>query len=127
MRRYLRIFSVILLAALLLTGCTDLLFTTEEYRRCEAFAKKDRNGMKKEAVIARLSYPDHFRDRDGAYQTTVRINRDARNGMILGEYPSTWVYECWKRPDPADPYRLIITFDSHGKVSNISWSYVPGG
>jgi hypothetical protein len=83
--------------------------------------------MKKEAVIDRLRYPDHFRDRDGVYQTTVRINRDARDGMILGEYSSTWVYECWKRPDPADPYRLIITFDSHGKVSNISWSYVPGG
>jgi len=126
MKRYVRILAVLLIAALLLTGCADA-FTTDKYQKYKAFAKRDRTGMTKDAVIGRLGYPDSFRDRDRVSQQTVHIDRDDRDALILGEYASIWVYHCYELPDPANPYRLKITFNGEGKITEMDWDFIPGG
>lgn len=100
--KYLKCILVILLAVLLLTGCTEDLFTTAEYRAYKAFAEKHTPGMEKEEILQKLGDPDSRRR-------------------------EVWVYECYELPDPANPCRLTILFDGEGKSTDATFVFVPGG
>jgi hypothetical protein len=47
--------------------------------------------------------------------------------ILLEDSGSAWLYECWKQADPADPYRLKITFNAEGKSESATLTLVPGG
>ena len=113
-----------------LTGCTfmeemaDMLYTTSEYRKFKSFADKHKAGMKKEKVLDELGYPDAYRDALGDYYS----NRDENfQENLLEDDSAVWIYECHKLPDPAEPYRLKITFNIEGKSEHAELTLVPGG
>ena len=117
----------VLLVALLLTGCTDALFTTAEYRTYQTFAEKHDVGMEKQAILDELGYPDGYYDVQGNYQSILYADQESFEEILLTNLSTAWVYECWKRPDPADPYRLKITFDAEGSSERAELALVPGG
>ena len=117
----------ILVMALLLSGCTDMLFTTAEYRSYHAFANKHKAGMEKQEILDKLGCPDGYVDAQGNYQTIPHAEQDSFVDLLLTDSVTAWVYECWKRPDPADPYRLNITLDQNGKSTSAELTLVPGG
>lgn len=101
MRRY-RFAALLLLLALLLTGCVGDLFKTKDYRSYKAFAQAHEPGMEQEEILRQLGEPD---------------SRTAEK----------WSYECYELPDPANPCRLVISFDDEGKSVDVTFDYVPGG
>ena len=122
-----RCLLVILLAALLLTGCADMLFTTSEYRSYQSFADKHKAGMEKQEILDKLGCPDGYVDAQGNYQSIKPADQKSFEENLAEDSSDAWVYECWKRPDPADPYRLKITFDADGKSKSAELALVPGG
>ena len=126
MKHYKYILAV-LLVALLLTGCTDTLFTTAEYRTYQAFTENHDAGMEKQAILDKLGCPDGYYDMQGKYQGIPYADQESFQEILLTNLSTTWVYECWKRPDPADPYRLKITFDAEGNSKSAELTLVPGG
>ncbi len=97
--RHCKCILAVLLVALLLTGCTDALFTTAEYRAYQSFAEKHNAGMEKQEILDQLGCPDGYVDAQGNYQSI----------------------------EPADPYRLKITFDADGNSESAELTLVPGG
>lgn len=121
-------FVVLMLAvALLFTSYPDLLFTTSEYRTYQSFANNHRAGMEKQEILDKLGCPDGYVDAQGNYQAIKRADQESFKDNLSADTSTTWVYECWKRPDPADPYRLKITFDADGKSKGVELAIVPGG
>lgn len=118
---------LVLLVALLLTGCTDVLFTTAEYRAYQTFAEKHHAGMEKQTILDELGCPDGYYNMQGRYQNIPYADQESFQATLLEDNSTAWVYECWKRPDPADPYRLKITFDAEGKSTSAELTLVPGG
>lgn len=125
--KYCKYILAVLLVALLLTGCTDALFTTAEYRAYQAFAGKHNAGMERQAVLDELGYPDGYYDMQGNYQRIPYADQESFQEILLTNLSTAWIYECWKRPDPADPYRLKITFDTEGNSESAELTLVPGG
>ena len=117
----------VLLVTLLLTGCTDALFTTAEYRTYQAFTENHDAGMEKQAILDKLGCPDGYYDMQGKYQGIPYADQESFQEILLTNLSTAWVYECWKRPDPADPYRLKITFDAEGNSKSAELTLVPGG
>ena len=117
----------LLLVALLLTGCTDMLFTTAEYRTYQSFAEKHDASMDPQAILKALGCPDGYYDALGNYQSIPSAEQDRFVEILLEDSGSAWVYECWKRADPADPCRLKITFNAAGKSESATLTLVPGG
>ena len=117
----------VLLVTLLLTGCTDALFTTAEYRTYQAFTENHDAGMEKQAILDKLGCPDGYYDMQGKYQSIPYADQESFQEILLTNLSTAWVYECWKRPDPADPYRLKITFDAEGNSKSAELTLVPGG
>lgn len=125
--RHCKYILAVLLVALLLTGCTDALFTTAEYRAYQAFAEKYNAGMEKQEILDELGCPDGYVDAHGNYQSIPYADQKSFEDKLLTNFSTVWVYECWKRPDPADPYRLKITFDAEGNSESAALTLVPGG
>ncbi len=125
--KYCKHIALALLVALLLTGCANMLFTTAEYRSYHAFANKHKAGMEKQEILDTLGCPDGYVDAQGNYQTIPHAEQDSFVDLLLTDSVTTWVYEYWKRPDPADPYRLKIAFDQDGKSTLAELTLVPGG
>ena len=119
--------AAILVMALLLSGCADMLFTTAEYRSYHSFANQHKAGMEKQDILDKLGSPAGFVDAAGNYQSIPHAQQDSFTYLLLDDSVTAWVYECWKRPDPADPYRLKITFDQNGKSISAELTLVPGG
>ena len=117
----------LLLVALLLTGCTDMLFTTAEYRTYQSFAQKHDAGMDPQAILEKLGCPDGYYDAQGNYQSIPSAEQGRFVEILLEDSGSAWLYECWKRADPADPCRLKITFNAEGKSESATLTLVPGG
>ena len=122
-----RCLLVILLAALLLTGCADMLFTTSEYRSYQSFADKHKAGMEKQEILDKLGCPDGYVDAQGDYHNIPYADCESFEENLTNDNSAMWIYEYWKRPDPADPYRLKITFDADGKSKSVELMLVPGG
>lgn len=119
--------AAILVMVLLLSGCADMLFTTEEYRSYHSFANQHKAGMEKQDILDKLGSPAGFVDAQGNYQSIPHAQQEVFTDLLLDDSVTAWVYECWKRPDPADPYRLKITFDQNGKSASAELTIVPGG
>lgn len=126
MKRYVYAFAAFLIVALLLTGCTEALFTTAEYRSFQSFADRHQAGTEKQTVFEELGYPDAYYDEQGNYQKVPYTEREAYEEVLLDE-GAVFVYECYKRSDPAEPYRLKITFNDEGKSVGAELVLVPGG
>ncbi len=126
MKRYMYVYAVVIIIALL-TGCTDTLFTTAEYRAYQSFADSHRAGMEKQEVFDKLGCPDGFFDAQGNYHGISRTERESFEENHAEDCSTAWIYECYKQPDPSDPYRLKITFDDEGKSVSVELTLVPGG
>ena len=110
-----------------LVGCTGTFFTTAEYRTYQTFAGKHNAGMEKQTILNELGRPDGYYDMQGNYQSIPYAVQESFKEILLTNLSTAWVYECWKRPDPADPYRLKITFDAEGASESAELVLVPGG
>ena len=110
-----------------LVGCTGTFFTTAEYRTYQTFAEKHNAGMEKQTILNELGCPDGYYDMQGTYQSIPYADQESFQEILLTNLSIAWVYECWKRPDPADPYRLKITFDAEGASESAELVHVPGG
>lgn len=126
MKRLTPVLTVLLIVALMMTGCSELLFTTDEYRSYQRFLDHHQAGTERQAVMDELGCPDGYYDDKGAYHHIPYLEEDAYKEILLDE-GTVFVYECYKRPDPAEPYRLRITFDSEGKSTEAELVIVPGG
>ena len=125
--KYCKYILAALVIALLLTGCTDALFTTAEYRSYQSFADNHKAGMSKQEILDKLGCPDGYYDMQGNYQSIKPADQKSFEENLAEDSSDAWVYECWKRPDPADPYRLKITFDAEGNSESVALTLVPGG
>lgn len=126
MKRCLQIVTVVLLVALL-SGCTNLFYTTDDYKTMYTFASLYKDGTAKQAVYEVLGCPDGIKDAEGNYHHVPRENRESFVSALPNDGSTAWIYECYKRPDPADPYRLVITFDAEGNSTGMEFTPVPGG
>ncbi len=124
-----KFFIIILVAAsLLLCSCsTDVLFTTSTYKNFSRFVKHHEVGMTKSGIFSRFGTPHSFTDEDRERQSFSYAQTEEGKVELLKTYESTWVYEFWKYGDPADPYRVFITFDSDGKTTEVKMTAVGGG
>ena len=124
-----KLFVLILaiICVMMLYGCADALFTTTEYRAYLAFAEKHNEGMGPQAILKELGCPDGYYDAQGNYQSIPSAEQGRFVEILLEDSGSAWLYECWKRADPADPYRLKITFNAEGKSESATLTLVPGG
>lgn len=119
---------LLILACLMgLSGCGDLLFTTSEYRSYQSFVDQHKDGVEKQEILDKLGCPDGYWDALGNYHTIARADHESFEKNLEEDNSTAWVYECWKRPDPADPYRLKITFNIEGQIESAELTLVPGG
>lgn len=124
-----RLISILafLISLSLMAGCSDGIFTTKEYRSYQSFAEHHQAGTEKQAIFNTLGWPDGYFDNQGNYQHISYAEREDFKSKLLDNSSAVWVYECHKWSDPADPYRLKITFDSEGKSTSAEMAVVPGG
>ena len=122
-----RYILTLLLVAVLLTGCSNMLFTTAEYRSYQAFSNQHKAGMEKQEIWSKLGCPNGYYDAQGNYQNIPSADSESVREILMADSCAAWVYECWKRPDPADPYRLTITFNAEGNSESATLNLVPGG
>jgi len=108
-----------------LTGCIDDLFTTAEYRNCKYFAQEHEPGMGKQQVLSKLGCPDGYRDAEGNYHRIK--DKKSFQESVSTDTSVEWSYEVYELPDPANPYRLRITFDADGKSVTAKMEVVYGG
>ncbi len=122
-------FIIILVAAsLLLCGCsTEFLFTTSTYKNFSRFVERHESGIAKQAIFNSFGTPHSFSDESGERQTYNYARTEEGKVELLKNYSSEWVYEFYKYDDPADPYRVFITFDSDGKTTDVKMTAVGGG
>ena len=125
-KRYMHVFAVVIIIALL-TGCTDALFTTAKYQSYQSFADRHRAGMEKQAVLDKLGCPDGYLDIQGSWHDIPQAEKESFEENHAENGSTAWIYECYKWPDPAGPYRLKITFDDEGKSTSVEMMLVPGG
>lgn len=129
MKRLLPILTALILVTLL-TGCGDLFYTTDDYKTYKTFAtlaNQDHASAQKQAVLDALGCPDGYIDSHGNYQHIPVREKETYTQRLLSEESTVWVYECNKRPDPAEPYRLRIFFDAEGNSAAVSFEPIPGG
>lgn len=101
--------------------------TTKEFRTYKSYAKRNELGSSRQEIFDKLGYPDGIRDSDGYYHSVMFEDREAFEAGISADTSTEWYYDCHELPDPANPYRLRITFDGEGRSENIEFDYVPGG
>lgn len=101
--------------------------TTKEYRTYKSFAKRNELGMSKQAIFDKLGCPDGRKDSDGYYHSIMFEDKEAFEACISADSSTEWYYDCHEYPDPANPYRLKIRFDSESSSESIEFDYVPGG
>lgn len=118
---------IIILIVLLLAACTADLFKTAQYRTYKSFSEKHQAGMDAQEIMAELGCPDAYWDADGGYCNINRADRETYEEKLVATPGTKWYYECYELPDPANPCRLVITFNDEGKSTDATFSYVPGG
>ena len=118
---------LVLSCVMSMAGCADLLYTTSSYRTYVSFAQWHKAGMEKQRILDKLGCPDAYVDAQGTYHGISYGERESFEKNVAQDCSTQWVYDCYKRPDPADPYRLIITFGADGKSQRVELTLVPGG
>ena len=132
--------EIILSEAIILTVLAALIFvletgvlevdqhvTTQEYLSDLSFSQNKHVGIDKEGVLLLLGYPDGYRDAEGVYQAFPYDKRVEAQAKLMEEDVVVWVYTGYKRPDPADPYRMTVTFDENGETVDARLEMIPGG
>lgn len=126
MKRFLGFSALVLSVLVLLCSCD--LFVTDEYRAYNGFYKRYKDGMDKEKVLGKLvDCPDCFYDAGGNLFHPKDFEDDEYKEVVMENDCRIWVYSCYELPDPANPYRLKITFDENGKSIGVEFEIVPGG
>lgn len=118
---------LMILTVILLSGCTDTLFYTNEYNSYSYFAKQNKIGIKKQKILDKFGYPDAYLDTNENYQSIPYTEREDYKDELFSSDGYIWSYDCCQLPDPANPYRLQITFDENGKSIANEFDQVPGG
>ena len=126
MKRCLSLFSILLIIVLL-AGCTDMLFTTTEYRSYDSFVSNHKPGTDKQTVFNTLGYPDYYKDSQGNSHSIPAGEKANFETVIMDADSVIWVYSCYQYRDPANPYRLTITFDANNQSETAEMTVVPGG
>ena len=126
MKRFLSFLALLLTVLVLLCSCD--LFVTDEFRAYNGFYKRYKDGMDKEKVLGKLvDCPDCFYDASGNLFHPKDFEDDEYRDAIMEDDCRIWVYSCYELPDPANEYRLKITFDENGKSIGVEFEIVPGG
>ena len=133
MKRIITLSICLLLIVVSLTSCADLfsdLFTTSDYRRFRKFSQNYKVGMDKQDVFEKLGYPESSTDVDSKksnYYDYSYEDREAYKEIIMSSNNVRWFYSCYELPDPANPYSLLVYFDSEGKCTNVKFELIKGG
>lgn len=125
-RKCASLIGILLCLSLLLSGCMEDLFTTDTYRQCKSFREEFARGRQeftKEKVYAKLGRPDGYVTEAEGYASALRVEKE----RLMEQDVNRWVYEGYERPDPANPFRLIVTFDAAGKCIDVQLHMVAGG
>lgn len=140
-KRFLSLSLVLITVMLLFSGCgahlTDMVcfpLYTRSYRAYAWFSLWNDKGTSKEKTIEEIGLPDicfdtqgnHYCQRYGC-KSGHSYTDTAFKEILLREDVVTWRYECYKLPDPADPYDLVIKFDENGNSTSVEMEVVPGG
>lgn len=125
MKRLAAVCAVVLVVALL-SGCTDLFYTTSSFRQYQSFVNGYKPGIDRQDVIDKLGLPDGYLDADGEYHNIPVTEAETYTEALLKE-GAVFVYECYKYRDPADPHRLRITFNKDGKSAAVEFERIGGG
>lgn len=118
---------LVLAGGLILHSIGILSGTTKEYRKFKSYAQRSELGRSRQEVFDKFGCPDGCKDPDGYYRSVIFEDREGFEAGIPADLSTEWYYDCWQYPDPANPYRLEIRFDSQGKSESIEFDYVPGG
>ena len=132
MKRIITLSICLLLIVVSLTSCEDLfsnLYTTSDYRLFRKFSQNYEVGMDKQEVFEKLGYPNASIDVDGNrhIQNYSYENRETFKEIIMNSNSVKWCYSCYEFPDPANPYSLIVYFDSEEKCTNVEFTLIKGG
>ena len=121
-------FTALVLSVLVLLCSCDF-YVTDEFRAYKSFYEHYKNGMDKEKVLGKLGeYPEYFCDKDGnLFSKRDFDDDDEYREVVLENDCRIWKYTCHELPDPANPYRLTITFDENGKSISVEFEIIPGG
>lgn len=114
----------ILCFSVLLSGCTEYLFTTQSYRKCKSFSDQFARGGRnysKQDVYSKLGCPDGYMTEEAGY------SRAGEKQRLFDDDVYCWVYDGYEMPDPANPFRMTVTFDKDGKCIDVVFTMVQGG
>ena len=98
--KQLKCIIAMIMAALLLIGCTDILFTTSEYRSYKSFVDNHKAGMEKEDILDELGSTDGYRDVLRNYHAIARADHERFEENLAEGTSVAWAYECSKQPSP---------------------------
>lgn len=119
---------IMMIIMIAFTGCTSIMVgKTKKYRTYKTFYKYHKIGMDKEEVLDTIGCPASYKDEEGTWHSLPYKNREDFVKNISSDSSLVWIYECYEFPDPANPYRLKITFDSEGKSESVEFEIVYGG
>ena len=128
MKKILFFIAILITASVLLCSCgTEWLFTTSTYKEFTRFVKQHDGGASKQEIFNRFGTPHSFTDKAGEEQFNPYTFSDEGQAELLETYSSVWVYEFYKYGDPAEPYRVFVTFNSEGVTTRVEIAVVGGG
>ncbi len=130
MKKVMLYMLLLLFAVGSLSGCGEDLFTTKEYRQMKGIYKQIEDGKtytKDDLYSKMLGCPEGYYGVDEKYTNIPFEDREAIVDVIYGEEVDVWIYTCYELSDPANPYRLKITFDSEGNAIQAEFDFIPGG
>ncbi len=121
------VIAIVLLSVLILNSIGPFAGTTKEFRKYKSYARRNELGMSRQDIFDKFGCPDGIKDPNGYYHSIMFENRETFEHGITTDLSTEWYYDCWEYPDPANPYRLEISFDGEGRSESIEFGYVPGG
>ena len=130
MKRIFKIFGLVFAVLLLFCSCEDAvdnLFVTDDYRMYNSFYKHYKDCTDKQTVLDKLGYPEAYFDALGSLVNIPYSEREEYEEELMSSDGTVWSYSCHKYSDPAEPYRLKITFNEEGKSVGIEFQLIPGG
>ena len=106
-----------------LCSCADI-GTTKEYRNCKKVYTSFVKGKEytKQDLYDKLGQPQ-YPDLD-YYSAEMGLTLDE---MLFDAGTKEWRYFFYQLTDPANPYDLVIEFDTDGKAIHMEFDVVPGG
>ena len=123
-----KIVTILMLCCLTLSLCGCDFRTTQEYKELKKIYESYENGKEytKETLFEQIGDPEYYQYK-ASYNSLFNEEKQKRKEELFDENTSEWYYDCYELPDPANPYSLVVTFDSDGTVTEMEFEAVIGG